>query len=211
MPLSSLVHTDIKTIPSAGEARGSPVPTLFHDDPYMLVIQAYSSTGIDTEFEPFKDPIEIEEPHSLSPRSAPSSLDYTLDTPHIDEESESSETSYTTVTSPHSTTSPLDPTLLPSPQQPPLTQTSPISQHRVTEVMAISPPLISNTKTEYEESEAEGTDSESEESTFEDQQQQAILAEDTLEDEPSGLGYRAARCLTLELAEGTVPSTYEIG
>ncbi|GJT14220.1 hypothetical protein Tco_0861262 [Tanacetum coccineum] len=70
--------------------------------------------------------------------------------------------------------------------------------------------LIADTKTECDESEDEGTDSKSEEAASEDQQQ-AVSAEDTTEDEPSGLGYRAARRRTLELAEGTVPSTYEVG
>ncbi|GJT14221.1 hypothetical protein Tco_0861263 [Tanacetum coccineum] len=82
-----------ETIPSAGGARGFPIPTPFHDDPYML----------------------IEEPQPLSPRSTPLSLDYTPPTPHTDEESEPSKTSETSATSPHSTTSPSDLTSPPSP------------------------------------------------------------------------------------------------
>ncbi|GKB04669.1 hypothetical protein Tco_0832864 [Tanacetum coccineum] len=81
--------------------------------------------------------------------------------------------------------------------------------------------LILDTKTEGDESEVEGTGSESEETedegpsleseeaSFEDQQQQAVLIEDTAADEPLGLGYRSARCRALELAEGTTHSTYE--
>nr|GEU91031.1 hypothetical protein [Tanacetum cinerariifolium] len=71
--------------------------------------------------------------------------------------------------------------------------------------------LIVDTETETEESKEEGTDSETEETASEDQQQQVVPVENTAEDEPSGLGYRAARRRSLELAEGSVPSTYEIG
>ncbi|GKG21974.1 hypothetical protein Tco_0384569, partial [Tanacetum coccineum] len=92
-----------ETILSAGGARGSPVPTPFHDDPYMLVRQAYSPTATDTESEPFEDPLETEEPYLLSPISAPLSPDYTPNTPHTDEESVSSKALETRVTSPHFT------------------------------------------------------------------------------------------------------------
>ncbi|GKE27534.1 hypothetical protein Tco_1442918, partial [Tanacetum coccineum] len=71
------------------------------------------------------DPIESEETQPLSPRAAPlsldytlASLDYTLDTPHLDEESEPMEASKTRTTSPSDSTSPLSPDHL-------LTQTSP--------------------------------------------------------------------------------------
>ncbi|GJT09124.1 hypothetical protein Tco_0843586 [Tanacetum coccineum] len=60
--------------------------------------------------------------------------------------------------------------------------------------------LIADTETDSDESEEESIDSESEEATSEDQQQ-VVLTEDTAEDEPSGLGYRAARRRALELAE----------
>ncbi|GKB81460.1 hypothetical protein Tco_0948355, partial [Tanacetum coccineum] len=109
------------TTPSAGRARGSPVPTPFHDDPYMLVRQAYLPTATDTESEPFKDTLKTEEPLLLPPRLEPSSPDYTPATPHTDKESEPSETSEIRVTSPHFTTPPSDLTSPPSPQQSSLT------------------------------------------------------------------------------------------
>ncbi|GJY69605.1 hypothetical protein Tco_0472587 [Tanacetum coccineum] len=110
---------------------------------------------------------------------------------------------------------------------------SPDTSSRVTETMALSPssfrkryrgtsePIL-DTKTEGDESEADGTGSESEESedngpgseseetTPEDQQQQAVPVEDTAADETLGLGYKAARHRALELAEGPVPSTFDI-
>ncbi|GKD59155.1 hypothetical protein Tco_1296664, partial [Tanacetum coccineum] len=66
-------------------------------------------------------------------------------------------------------------------------------------------------ETESEELEDEGPGSESEEAASEDQQQQAVPVKDTATNEPLGLGYKAARRRALELAEGTVPSTYEVG
>ncbi|GJS04614.1 hypothetical protein Tco_0321122 [Tanacetum coccineum] len=82
--------------------------------------------------------------------------------------------------------------------------------------------LILDTKTKGDESEAKGTDLESEESedegpssgskeaASENQQQQATPVEDIAADEPLGLGYRAARRCALEFAEGPVPSTFEV-
>ncbi|GJT05965.1 hypothetical protein Tco_0840427 [Tanacetum coccineum] len=64
-------------------------------------------------------------------------------------------------------------------------------------------------ETESEELEDEGPGSDSEEAASEDQQQQAVPVKDTAANEPLGLGYRAARRRALELAEGTVPNTYE--
>nr|GEX04652.1 hypothetical protein [Tanacetum cinerariifolium] len=69
--------------------------------------------------------------------------------------------------------------------------------------------LIADTETEGTKSEDEGTDSEDEETASEGQQQQAILAEDIAEDEPLGLGNRAAKHRALEQARDTVPSTFE--
>nr|GEW22575.1 hypothetical protein [Tanacetum cinerariifolium] len=71
-----------------------------------------------------------------------------------------------------------------------------------------SEPIV-DTKTEGDESKAEGIDSESREAASEDQQQQAVLVEDTAADEPLGLRYKEARRRALKLAEGIVPSTYE--
>ncbi|GJY68665.1 hypothetical protein Tco_0471647 [Tanacetum coccineum] len=64
----------------------------------MLVRQAYSLTATDTKFEPFKDPIETEEPQSLPITPAPiPSPDYILATPHTGEESEPMEAYETTL------------------------------------------------------------------------------------------------------------------
>ncbi|GJX06036.1 hypothetical protein Tco_0193968 [Tanacetum coccineum] len=99
---------------------------------------------------------------------------------------------------------------------------SPGYSAKLTEAMTLSPSSfckryqgtsepIADTETESDESEDEGTDSESEEDASKDQQQQAVKTEDIAADEPLGLGYRAARLRALERAEGTVPSTYEVG
>ncbi|GKG42407.1 hypothetical protein Tco_0476705, partial [Tanacetum coccineum] len=87
----------------------APIDIYISDDPYILVRQAYTSTITDTESEPFKDSIEIEEPQSLPITSAPiPSPDYTPATPLSDEELEAFETSETRITSSHSTTPPSD-------------------------------------------------------------------------------------------------------
>ncbi|GJX06037.1 hypothetical protein Tco_0193969 [Tanacetum coccineum] len=117
--------TNTETITPTDRSRGSPVPTPFPDDPYMLVRQAYLPIAPDTESEPLEAPSETKEPKPLYPTSAPPSPDYTPTTPHTNDESEALETFETRVTSPHSTTPSADPTSLPSPQRPPLTQTSP--------------------------------------------------------------------------------------
>nr|GEV90230.1 hypothetical protein [Tanacetum cinerariifolium] len=59
--------------------------------------------------------------------------------------------------------------------------------------------LIADTETGSTELKDDGTDSEDEESAPESQQQQAISAEGTAEDEPLGLGYRASIYHALEL------------
>ncbi|GJX54742.1 hypothetical protein Tco_0283111 [Tanacetum coccineum] len=64
---------------------------------------------------------------------------------------------------------------------------------------------------ESEESEEEGPGSDVEEAAFEDQQQKAVPIEGTPVDKPRGLGYKGARHRALELAEGPMPSTFEIG
>ncbi|GJZ23530.1 putative ribonuclease H-like domain-containing protein [Tanacetum coccineum] len=85
-----------------------------------------------------------------------------------------------------------------------------------------SEPII-DTKTEGDESEAEGTSSKSEESVDEGpgleneeaasevQQKRIVSVEDTAEDEPLGLGYRTPRHRALELADDIIHSTYEVG
>ncbi|GJY84936.1 hypothetical protein Tco_0498962 [Tanacetum coccineum] len=70
--------------------------------------------------------------------------------------------------------------------------------------------LIADSDTESEESEDESTNSESEEVSFKDWQQ-SVPVEDTTADGPLGLGYGAARRRDLELAEGPVPSAFEVG
>nr|GEV59885.1 hypothetical protein [Tanacetum cinerariifolium] len=79
------------------------------------------------------------------------------------------------------------------------------------------------TETEGDKSKAEGTGSESKESEDEDpgseseeaapegQQKQTFLIKDTTVNEPLGLGYRAAKCHALELAEDLMPITFEVG
>ncbi|GJW47408.1 hypothetical protein Tco_0079054 [Tanacetum coccineum] len=85
-----------------------------------------------------------------------------------------------------------------------------------------SEPIL-DTETEGDELEAKGTGSESEDSNDEGpiseseeaapkgQQQQAVPVEDTSADEPLGLGYGAARCWALELAEDTTRNTFKVG
>ncbi|GKE32837.1 hypothetical protein Tco_1452159, partial [Tanacetum coccineum] len=58
-----------------------------------------------------------------------------------------------------------------------------------------------------EESEDEGPGSEGEEVASEEQQQQAVPVKDTTADEPLGLGYRAAKGRSLELAEDPIPTS----
>ncbi|GJV47992.1 hypothetical protein Tco_1438204 [Tanacetum coccineum] len=113
---SSSAPTAPKITTPIDRARDSPVITPFHDDPYVLVRQAYTPIATDTESEPFEDPIKTEETQPLSLKAAPLSLDYTLaspyytpDTSHSDEESELMEASKTRTISPSDSTSPLSP------------------------------------------------------------------------------------------------------
>ncbi|GKC16120.1 hypothetical protein Tco_1012902, partial [Tanacetum coccineum] len=171
---------------------------------------AYLPTAADTESEPFEDPSESEEPQSLSLTPAPPLPDYTPATPHIDDESEPIDTSETrepstaillhgySYKSSYETLSSSS-SLASSPTLPSQTRYLGTSK------------LIAETETECDESEAKGTNSESEEAALEDQQQQAVSAEGTAKDESLGLGYKAARCCALERAGDTVPSTYEVG
>ncbi|GJT32692.1 hypothetical protein Tco_0923111 [Tanacetum coccineum] len=143
-------HTVPKTTIPIDRAQDPPLITSFHDDPYVLVRQAYTPIATDTEFEPFEDPIETEETQQLSPRAAPLSPNYTLaspnytpDTPHSDEESKPIEASETRIASPSDSTSPL------SPDQP-LTQTSPTPTpsrafyyHRTTRMAVRTQPTLS--------------------------------------------------------------------
>ncbi|GKA69379.1 hypothetical protein Tco_0775443, partial [Tanacetum coccineum] len=105
--MSSPAHTVPETITPTDRARDSLVITPLHDDPYILVRQAYTPIATDIKSEPLEDPIETEETQPLSPRTAPLSPDYTLassdytpNTPHSDEESKPMEASETRTASP---------------------------------------------------------------------------------------------------------------
>ncbi|GKE24956.1 hypothetical protein Tco_1436468 [Tanacetum coccineum] len=107
-------HTVLETISPTDRAKDSPVITPLHDDPYMLVRQAYAPIATDIESEPFEDPIETEETQPLSHRAAPLSLDYTSaspdytpDTPYSDEGLEPIKASETRTASLSGSTSPL--------------------------------------------------------------------------------------------------------
>ncbi|GJR28633.1 hypothetical protein Tco_1104865 [Tanacetum coccineum] len=179
-----------ETITPTGRAQDNPLISPFHDDPYMLVRQAYTPIATDTESEPFKDPIKTKETQPLSLRATPlspdyipASPDYTPITPHSDEESDPMEAPETRSSSPLDSTSPLSP-------DHPLTQTSPTPtppraffyrstarmamctqptlslgiSARVTDAMTGTSEPILDTKTEGDESKAEGTSLESGES-----------------------------------------------
>ncbi|GJZ55278.1 hypothetical protein Tco_0610471 [Tanacetum coccineum] len=112
--MSSPAHTALETIIPTNRAKDSIVITPFHDDPYMLVRQAYIPIATDIKSEPFEDPIETEETQPLSPRTAPlspdytpASPDYTPDTPYSDEELEPIEASKIRTASSSDSTSPL--------------------------------------------------------------------------------------------------------
>ncbi|GJW00832.1 hypothetical protein Tco_1556083 [Tanacetum coccineum] len=112
-------------ITPTGRARDSLVITPFHDDPYMIVRQAYTPIATDIKSDHFEDPIKTEETQPLllratplSPDYYPTSPDYTPNTPHSDEESKPMEALETRTVSPSDSTSPLSP-------DHPLTQTSP--------------------------------------------------------------------------------------
>ncbi|GJU84005.1 hypothetical protein Tco_1291551 [Tanacetum coccineum] len=194
---SPLAHTVPETIIPTNKVRDSPVITPFHDDHYMLVRQTYTPVATNTEFESLKDPIETEETQTLSPRTTPLSPDYTpaspnytIDTPHSDAESKPIEAPETRIASPSDSTLPLPPDHL-------LTRTSPTPTP--------SRAFYYRSNARMVEPEDEGLSSEGEEATSE-QQQQAVLVEDTTMDEPLGLGYKASRRRTLELAKDPVPS-----
>ncbi|GJZ50602.1 hypothetical protein Tco_0604792 [Tanacetum coccineum] len=109
-------HTILETSTPTDRVRDSLVITPFHDDPYMIVRQAYTPISIDTKSEPLEDPIKTEVTQPLYPREAPLSLDYTPaspdytpDTPHSNEDSEPIEAFKTRTASPSGSTSPLSP------------------------------------------------------------------------------------------------------
>nr|GEX22011.1 hypothetical protein [Tanacetum cinerariifolium] len=114
------------------------------------------------------------------------------------EESEPIEASETRIASPHSITSPLD-SISPLSPDHPLTQTSPTP--------APSQAFFYRSTSGVR---GRGPGLEIEEAASEDQQQQAVLVEDTTIDEPSGLGYKATRRRTLDLVESPVPSVFEV-
>ncbi|GJR11574.1 hypothetical protein Tco_0794226 [Tanacetum coccineum] len=207
-----------ETITATDKARDSLVITPLHDDPYMLVRQAYTPIATDIESEPFEDPIETEETQPLSHRPVPLSPDYTLvspdytlDTPHSNEDSESIKASETKIASPLGSTSPLSPDHI-------LTQTSPTStplqafyycsiarmvvrtqptlspniSARVTEAMALSPSSF------YKRPRDMNLEAEPASSL-------------TLPIQKRVRGYGTARRRVLKLAEGPTPNTFEVG
>ncbi|GJR28599.1 hypothetical protein Tco_1104831 [Tanacetum coccineum] len=108
--------TVLETITPTDKARDSPVITPLHDDPYMLVRQAYTPIATNIESEPLEDLIETKETQPLSPKAAPLSPDctlaspnYTLDTSYSDEDSKPMEVSETRTASPSGSTLPLSP------------------------------------------------------------------------------------------------------
>ncbi|GJT12198.1 hypothetical protein Tco_0859240 [Tanacetum coccineum] len=187
---------------------------------------------MDAESEPLEDPIETEETQPLYPRTAPlspdytlASPDYTLDTPHSVEESEPIEAPITRTASPSDYTSPLSPDHQ-------LTQTSPTPipsrafYYRSTACMVVrTQPILSpgifarvteaaslslssfrrGCRIRERGVEGRGPGAEGEEASPE-QQQQAVLVEDTIADEPLGLRYKAARRRALELVEDPAPN-----
>ncbi|GKD85069.1 hypothetical protein Tco_1356223, partial [Tanacetum coccineum] len=103
-------YTALETTIPIDRSRDTSVITPFHDDPYVLVRQAYTPIATDIESEPF------EEIQPLSSRAAPLSPDYTSaspyytsDTSHSDGESEPMEASKTRTASPSDSTLPLSP------------------------------------------------------------------------------------------------------
>nr|GEZ35792.1 hypothetical protein [Tanacetum cinerariifolium] len=154
-----------------------------------------------------------EEPQPLSPTSAPPSADYTHATLYADDESKSFETSETRVTSSPSPTALADCSSPPSPHRPLLAQTSPTSTpprsfyYHSTARMAVHTQPTQSLGYSAKLTEDEDIDLEDQETISEGQQQQAISAEDTAEDEPLGLGYTETRCRALEQARDTMPST----
>ncbi|GKC74183.1 hypothetical protein Tco_1120066 [Tanacetum coccineum] len=61
------------------------------------------------------------------------------------------------------------------------------------------------------EDEGPGLEEEEDEEAAPEGQQQAVLIVDITADEPLRLGYEALRRRELELGEGSMPSTFEIG
>nr|GEW62657.1 hypothetical protein [Tanacetum cinerariifolium] len=198
-----------ETITPTNRANDSLVITHLHDDPYMLIRQAYTPIVTDTDSEPLKDPIETKETQPLSPMATPLVLDYTLSSPdytsnkpHSDEDSEPIVASETRTASPSAKV--IEAMVL-SPSLFRKRYRSSYETHSSSASPALSPTLpirkryrgtsesILDTKTEEDESEAEGTDLEIEES------------------EDEGLGYEAARHHALELADDPIPSTFEVG
>nr|GEV01424.1 hypothetical protein [Tanacetum cinerariifolium] len=184
---SPSTHTILKTITPTDRARDSPMITPLHDDPYMLVRQAYTPIAMDIESEPFEDPIETEETQPLCHRAAPLSLDYTSASPdytpntlYSDEDSQPMEAYKTRTALPSDTETEGDKS------------------------------GAEGTNLESEESEDAGPGSESEEVVSEEQQQRAVPVKDTGTYKSFGLGYGAARRRALELAEGLAPTSLTI-
>ncbi|GJZ98098.1 hypothetical protein Tco_0670551 [Tanacetum coccineum] len=192
MSMSSLLSLfDIENIPSTGGAQGSPVPTPFPDEPYMLE----------------SDPLETSETRlTLSPFTTPVADLTTLPSSQHPPLTQTSPNPIPLRASYYRST-----TQMAVHTQPTL---SPGLSDRLTEAMALSPSLfrkryISSYDTPSSSSSSSSPTLISRKRYREDQQHQAVQAEDIAEDESLGLGYRVARRRALELARGLVTSTYE--
>ncbi|GJR74870.1 hypothetical protein Tco_0087235 [Tanacetum coccineum] len=160
--------------PRLTELRAPRVPVPFPEDPYEAIRQAYL-VGMDTESEPFKDPIETETPESPHTVASPTSLpDSTPPTRHA-EESEDYGTSGARST-PSDSTAPLSldhplthtsPTLVPFLRRTTcmamrvLTAMSPGLSASIAEVAAMSDStFLEDDKEEDEDNDEEGDDEE---------------------------------------------------
>nr|GEV06233.1 hypothetical protein [Tanacetum cinerariifolium] len=172
--------TVLETITPIERARDFPMITPLHDDPYMLVRQAYTHIVAYIKFEPLEDLVKTKETQPLSLKATPlspnytlASLDYTFDTPHSNQDSDPMEAFKTRTASPSDrvtkamNVSPLSfRKRYKSSYETPSSSASPASSLTLPtrkRYRGTSEPILDN-KTERDESKAEGTDSECEES-----------------------------------------------
>nr|GEZ35643.1 hypothetical protein [Tanacetum cinerariifolium] len=233
--------SDTETILFAGEVRGSSVPTPFSDDPYMLPLSLTPAPPSPdyTPATPYTDeesePLETSKTRiTSSPPTTPPADLTTLPSSQQPPLTQTSPTPalprsflYRTIAWMAVRTQPTLSLGISNRLTEAMTLSPSSFRKRYRssyEIRSSSSPtlpsrkryrgtseLITDTETESDKSEDEGTNSESEEAALEDQQQQAVQAKDTAEDDPLGLGYRTVGRYALELAEGTVPITYEVG
>ncbi|GKE55679.1 hypothetical protein Tco_1494864 [Tanacetum coccineum] len=158
---SPSAHIVLETITPTNRARNSLVITPLHDEPYMLVRQDYTPIATDIESKPYKDPIETEENQPLPPKATPISPDYTPACPNY--------TPDTLLLRHHPPLHLLELSITAryrSSYETPSSSASPASSLTLPiwkRCWGTSEPILV-TKTEGDESKAEGTDSKSEES-----------------------------------------------